>query len=179
MRWLGSVRRDCRSIAAAFAANRDGRLGFWRHARELAHARRIMIHSLSSPARGSQLVLRTRVRLNGDVQTDILASWANAVPQAEAQDLIAAHFRGVAAATLGWPAVTAMARLGSKLLLVAGIAAWALSLRHAWLAGGRALLDALLSDGAFWFGVITLGIGTLLRTALRLWFRRRFRHGLV
>jgi len=101
------------------------------------------------------------------------------VPQAEAQDLIAAHFRGVAAATLGWPAVTAIARLGSMLLVAVGVVLWAWSLRHAWLAGGRALLGALLGNLPFWFGVIALAFGSLLRLALRLWFRRRFRHGLT
>ena len=70
---LASLRRDWRRITASIGTLRGGWRATWRHAREFAASRRIVVHSLSPSDGGPQLVLRTRVRLNGDVQTDVLA----------------------------------------------------------------------------------------------------------
>lgn len=176
---LASLRRDWRRITASIGTLRGGWRATWRHAREFAASRRIVVHSLSPSDGGPQLVLRTRVRLNGDVQTDVLASWLRSTPDATVQALTAAHFREVAAATASWPALAALARLGSKLLVVVTVAMWAVSAIQHGASGWRMLAVSLLADWRVWFGLVTATVGVTLRVALRLWLRCHFRCGLA
>lgn len=176
---LASVKEDCRRIAASFISIRGSRQATWRHARELAASRRILVQSLSPSDAGPQLVLRTRVRLNGDVQTDILASWLLSTPQAAVQALTAAHFREVAAATASWPALAALANLSSKLFVVVSITMWTISGIQHGIGEWRVLAASLVTDWRVWFGLVTVTCSLVLRMALRFWFRRHFRRGLA
>ena len=115
----------------------------------------------------------------GDVQTDVLASWLRSTPDATVQALTAAHFREVAAATASWPALAALARLGSKLLVVVTVAMWAVSAIQHGASGWRMLAVSLLADWRVWFGLVTATVGVTLRVALRLWLRCHFRCGLA
>jgi len=176
---LASLRQDWRRIIASIGTLRGGWQAAWHHAREFAASRRIVVHSLSPSDGGPQLVLRTRVRLNGDVQTDVLASWLRSTPDATVQALTAAHFREVAAATASWPASTALARLGSKLLVVVAVAMWVVPAIHHGASGWRMLAASLLADWRVWFGLVTATVGVALRVVLRFWLRHQFRRGLA
>ena len=176
---LASLRRDWRRITASIGTLRGGWRATWRHAREFAASRRIVVHSLSPSDGGPQLVLRTRVRLNGDVQTDILASWLLSTPQTAVQALTAAHFREVAAATASWPALAALANLSSKLFVVVSITMWTISGIQHGIGEWRVLAASLVTDWRVWFGLVTVTCSLVLRMALRFWFRRHFRRGLA
>jgi hypothetical protein len=65
--------------------------------------RRLQVDTEAQTSNGSCVVLRTRVRLTGDVQTDILRCWLDGTPRQSVEELANRHFRAVADATGGCP----------------------------------------------------------------------------
>src|SRR5262245_37851686 len=85
----------------------------WRDTVQLLAHRRVLVDTHAQTPDGSQVVLRTRVRLDGDVQTDVLRCWLVNTPRATIEVLAKAHFDSVADVTRGWSAAHAMMRRGS------------------------------------------------------------------
>ena len=170
---------DVKALLAAWRSLRGGLTGAWRDTMQLLLHRRVLVDTHAETRRGSQVVLRTRVRLDGDVQTDVLRCWLaeTAAPAVEA--LAKTHFQSVSDATRGLPAARIMARLAAQLLIVVGVIAGILSNLHTLLAEGwRALLPALLAHWWILSGFALAAFGFLLRPVLRFWLRRKFQSGL-
>jgi hypothetical protein len=66
---------------------------------ELAERRSILVQTEVATEGGNQLVLRTRIRIIGDTQTDVLRLWMQRANPDTAQATIHAHFKAVAART--------------------------------------------------------------------------------
>src|SRR5258706_16085508 len=92
---------------------------------------------------GRPIARRPRLRLDGDVQTDILRRWLDAEPRDAVEGLARRHFQSVGDAMRGGPAGPAMVRLGTQLLVTLGAVAGLGSALEPWLrGGGSSLLSA-------------------------------------
>lgn len=128
---------------------------------------------------GQQIVLRTQIRLTGDVQTDILRGWLSGSPMEATEKVLDAHFQSVNEAVKGWAAVGAGVRLGSLLTLALGMTPIAAFVYQRVLQGEwQTLPHLLLTNWWALSGVAIAAIGLLLRRVLRLWIQWRFRRGL-
>lgn len=178
IRMLRLLKDDWARIAAINAST-GGWAAAWQHTWEIANSRRVLVQTLAPSADRPQLVLRTRVRLNGDTQTDVCARWLGSTPKPTAEAFIAAHFRDVVVATVAWPAVAALTRLATTLLILAGLAIWPLPALQGFAGGWRGFAAALLPHRWAWTMVPALMIGVLFRVGFRTWLRRRFSRGLI
>ena len=92
--WLvtatGSLVAACLGVPSRLAEAR-------RCAMELAERRSILVQTEVATDGGKQVVLRTRIRIIGDTQTDVLGSWMHRANPDSAQATIHAHFHAVAA----------------------------------------------------------------------------------
>src|ERR1051325_6456897 len=173
MAWPASLIADFRTALIGWSSARGGWRAAWRDGLELLRQREITVDTRV----GSQVVLRTRVRLTGDAQTDIVRSWLNtAATGTGIRDTANFHFGSVAAAVRGWAVLAAQIRLISDVLVVVGsFTALTSGWRNLQTFELDALLGLLLSQG--WLvGAVTalvgLGIRFAVRFLLRLYFRR-------
>ncbi len=177
--WPASVASDMTALRKAASSARGGLPAAWRDLRQLVADRRVTIDTEAQTETGEQIVLRTQIRLSGDVQTDILRDWLRTAPMEATNDILAAHFRSVSAAVEGWAAVGAGARLGSLLGVALGMIPVAVFITHHALQGGwHALIRLSLTNWWALSGIAIAALGLLLRRTLRLWIQWKFRRGL-
>jgi hypothetical protein len=62
--WLASLIADINALVAAWSSVRGGWQAAWRDAAQLLAHRRVLVDTLAQTSEGTQVVLRTRVRLN-------------------------------------------------------------------------------------------------------------------
>jgi hypothetical protein len=175
--WIATIAVDVATVRASWRAVGGGWRAARRDARELIAHRRIDVATAAMTRDGTQVVLRTRLRLIGDTQTDILRSWLERAPGKEAEAAIDAHFRSVAAAISGWSIARAMERI---VVRFAGILGGGVSMVTATLkilfAPAPLLVHAVLTSWVLWggFGFALLGsvIRWFVRWRLRALFRR-------
>lgn len=128
---------------------------------------------------GAQVVLRTRFRLIGDTQTDILRGWLDAAASKELDDTVRTHFQTVAAAMHGWAAMRAIER-------VLILSAWCIGLLFGAATTAQKFMALPMSDAVFavftrwhlWVGLAPAVLGHLIRWLLRLRLRAVFRHAM-
>jgi hypothetical protein len=177
--WPASLIADFNALAAASSSVRGGWQGAWRNTMQFLAHRQVLVDTQGQTWNGIRVVLRTRVRLTGDVQTDILRCWIDGSPRPLVEALAKAHFQSVADAVHGWSAARAMIRLGSQLIVALGVFAGIPStVRTAFEAGSESLVPAVLANWGVLFGVASAAVGLMLRWVLRLWLRWKFRGGL-
>jgi hypothetical protein len=177
--WLTSLIADLRVLAAAWSSVRGGWRAAWRDAAQFLAHRRLQVDTQAETRDGTRVVLRTRVRLNGDVQTDILRCWLTDAPRQSVDELAKTHFQSVADATLGWSAVGAGIRLGSLLIVAVGAIPGSVSaIQPALQAEWGSLIPAVFTNWRVLAGITVAALGFLLRWVLRLWLRWKFRGGL-
>jgi RNase P/RNase MRP subunit POP5 len=174
--WIAAIAADVAAVHAGLQTVRGG----WRaarcDARELIAHRRILVDTPAMTRNGMQVVLRTRLRLFGDTQTDILRSWLEMAPRTEAQAAIAAHFRSVAAAMGGWSVARAMERVLVRLTgMVGGAVSVAVIIQKILVTPAPLLLHTVLSSWALWGGTAFALLGTMVRWFVRWRLRAVFR----
>ncbi len=141
--------------------------------------RRVTVDTEAQTPTGKQIVLRTQVRLTGDVQTDILRGWLSGTSVEAAGKVLDAHFQSVNDAVKGWSAVGAGVRLGSMLSFALGIITAGMFIIQRVLHGEwQTLIRLLLTNWWALSGIVIAALGLLLRRALRLWVQWKFRRGL-
>ena len=166
---------DVEILLATWRSAPGGWRRAWRDAVAFMTRRQVLVETKDGPA----IVLRTRVRLDGDVQTDILRRWLDATPRDAIEGLTRRHFQSVGDAMRGWPAVRAMVRLGTQLLVTLGAVAGLGSAIETWLrVGWSSLLSALLADWWTLSSVALMALAPVLRRVVRWWLRRKLRNGL-
>jgi hypothetical protein len=177
--FLATSIAEIQALRASWTTIRGG----WRAARSdaqqlLAH-RRVMVDTAAMTRDGMQTVLRTRVRLSGDTQTDVLRAWLDtATPETVAQ-AAQIHFQSVAAAMGGFAAALGMERLATRFTMLVGS-----------LVSAAATINRLLrEDPALWLHILATqwwllsGLGFALLAVIARWLlrwrlRARFRRGL-
>jgi hypothetical protein len=166
---------DVEILLAAWRSAPGGWRRAWRDAAAIVTRRQVLVETTDGPA----IVLRTRLRLDGDVQTEILRRWLEATPRDAVESLTRRHFQSVRDAMRGWPAVRAMVRLGTQLLVTLGAVAGLGSAIETWLqVGWGSLLSALLADWWTLSSIAVMVLAPVLRWAVRVWLRRKLRNGL-
>lgn len=177
---LSGVASDIAALRAAWGTARGG----WRAARQDAHElvvhRRVSVATSAMMPDGMVPVLRTRLRIIGDAQTDVLRGWLETASPEAMKAATDAHFRKVAAAFGGWAVARAMERLLLRTISLLGGAVGAVTVIREMLAQhGAAVLGAVLMDPWFW-GAIALPLAAMaVRMVLRWRLRRMFRRGLA
>jgi hypothetical protein len=166
---------DVKILLTAWRSAPGGWRRAWRDAAAMMTHRQVLVETTDS----ATIVLRTRVRLNGDVQTEILQRWLEGTPRDAIEGLTRRHFQSVGEAMRGWPAIRAMVRLGTQLLATVGAFAGLGSAIATWLRmGWSELLAALLADWWTLSGIALMALAPVLRWAVRVWLRRKLRNGL-
>jgi hypothetical protein len=177
--WPASLIADISALAATWSSARGGWRAAWRDAAQFLAHRRLLVDTRAQTREGGQVVLRTRVRLNGDVQTDVLRCWLNDAPRQSIEELAKTHFQSIAVAARGWSTVLAGIRLGSLFTVAVGaIPGSASAIRLALQAEWESLIPAVLTDWWVLSSIAIAAVGFLLRRALLLWLRWKFRAGL-
>jgi hypothetical protein len=177
--WPAASIADIAALRASWGSVRGG----WRAARQdaaqlLAH-RRILVDTQAMTPGGMRVVLRTRLRLSGDVETDILRAWLDATTPEVVGALSSEHFQAVAAAIGGWAAALGMQRLATRLTIAIGsVAGGAATLRTLLTSEPALLLHAVLADWYLLAGFAFASLGVLIRGTLRWRLRAIFRIGL-
>jgi hypothetical protein len=166
--FLAPTIADIQALRASWATVRGGWGAARSDARQLLAHRRIMVETAAATPNGTQTVLRTRVRLSGDTQTDILRDWfATASPDAVAA-ATQVHFQSLAAAMGGFAAALGMERLATRFTMLAGT-----------LASAAAMTNRLLrEDPALWLHILAThwwllsGLGFALLAMIARWLLR-------
>jgi hypothetical protein len=167
------------ALRAAASSARGGLPAAWRDAMQLLSDRRVLIETTAPTPDGNPIVLRTQLRLNGDVQTDILREWLDGALTEATNKLLDAHFRSVNEAVKGWAAVGAGVRLGSLLTITLGVVPVSMSIiPHALQSEWQMLPRLLLANWWTVSGVAIAAVGLLLRRLLRVWVQWKFHRGL-
>ena len=118
--WLAAIVSDVVALRTHWSGVRGGWRAARRDAEELVKYRRLLVDTSAMTPDGMAVVLRTRLRIIGDTQTDILRRWlATATPEA-VERTSKTHFQAVAAALGGWNAARAMERVVIRLGWVIG-----------------------------------------------------------
>ena len=166
---------DVEILLAAWRSAPGGWRRAWRDAVTIMTRRQVLVETTDGPA----IVLRTRLRLDGDVETEILRRWLEATPRDAVESLTRRHFQAVRDAMRGWPAIRAMVRLGTRLLVTLGAVAGLFSAIETWLqVGWSSLLSALLADWWTLSSIAVMVLAPVLRWAVRVWLRRKLQYGL-
>ena len=174
-----SVTADMAAFAIAASSARGGLPAAWRDLRQLLSDRCVTVDTEAQTPTGKQIVLRTQVRLTGDVQTDILRGWLSGTPVEAANKVLDAHFQSVNEAVRGWSAIGAAVRLGSLLTFALGMIPVASSIIQRVLHGEwQTLIRLLLTNWWALSGIVIAALSLLLRWALRLWIQWKFHRGL-
>lgn len=177
--WLTATGDDIAALWASWGSVRGGWRAARRDARELLAHRRLLIDTQAMTPQGMRVVLRTRLRLIGDTQTDILRGWLESSSPEAVRALAETHFQTVTAALGGWAAALGMERMLARLVGACGGIAAAASTVQEMLATERALLlHAILTDWRLLGGLGVLVLGVPIRWLLRRRVRAIFRSGL-
>ncbi len=181
---LASLARDVSTLRDAWGSLRRGGSALWADARQLVEERAVQVQTTAlAPGPGwaaDTTVLRTRLRLNGDAETEVCRPWLRDAPADRVQALVAAHFASVEMAVQGWAAIRALASLVSRLAVLAG-ATWTL-LRlgwSGWSGGVAALPEAIAAEPLLVAGLVLALAGLVLGQGLRRYARHRFRLALA
>ncbi|MBN9510707.1 MAG: hypothetical protein J0I21_16560 [Alphaproteobacteria bacterium] len=176
---LAIVIEDIAALRANWCSVRGGWRAAWQDAHELIEHRRLRIDTRAMTPDGLQIVMRTRLRLTGDTQTDILRGWlAGSTPETVGA-LAEVHFRSVAAASAGWTALFAMQRMLTRLLGSVGAAWFGIAgAERMFTAHPGQIIHAVLTDPYLLPGAGVFALGVPIRWALRRWLRAIFRRGL-
>ncbi len=174
--WLAAIAADIAALRASWRSVRGGWAAARRDARELIAHRRVLVDTSAMTRNGMQVVLRTRLRLIGDTQTDILRVWFDAAPPSEIEATTNAHFQSLAAAMSGWAAAQAMERLFVQLTWILGaIVGAAAALQKILATPVSDLALALLTNWYLWTGIALPLLGSIIRWILRWRLRAMFR----
>ena len=170
---------DLRTLRESWGSARGGWRAARRDAAELLAHRRILVDTQAMTPDGVRIVLRTRVRLSGDTETDILRSWLDGATPAALEASASAHFYAVAAAISGFGAAVSMERLVVRAALFAGSVVSAVAaFRNLLQTEPSQLIEVLLSDRTLLTALVLVLAGVLLRVILRWRLRAIFRRGL-
>jgi hypothetical protein len=176
--WFAATAADVKTLRESWGSVRGGWRGARRDGFELVGHRRIQVDTQAMMPEGMRVVLRTRVRLNGDTETDILRRWFDTVAPAALEASAAVHFRGVAAAVAGFAAATSLERLIVRAGLFAGsVVSFVVALRHILQTDPSQVVWILLGDWMFWTALLLVLAVVLLRLFLRWRLRAIFRRG--
>ncbi len=138
-----------------------------------------MVDTTAMTGDGIQTVIRTRLRLSGDTQTDILRAWIDTAPLAIVEATAQTHFQSVAAAMGGFAAALSMERLATRLAMLAGSIGTAAPTIIRLLRADPALwLHILLTQWWLWSGLAFALLAMIARLLLRWRLRARFGRGL-
>jgi hypothetical protein len=174
--WIASIAADVAAVRANWRSVRGRWCAARRNARELIAHRRIRVDTSAMTRDGAQVVLRTRLRLIGDTQTDILRSWFETAPAREIEDAIAAHFQSVAAAMNGWPVARAIERLLVRLIGMLGIGLSAgAAVQKILTTPAPFVVHAMLASWPLWGGFVLALLGNVVRLLIRWRLRAMFR----
>jgi hypothetical protein len=176
--WLAATRADIGALRASWNTVRGGWRAARRDAAELITHRRVLVDTQAMTPDGVRAVLRTRLRLIGDTETDILRGWLATAPPEAVAAAATAHFAAVGAAAGGWAAAVGMERLLMRFLVLAGaFGGAAAALHRIMVTEASQLVDVLLTDWRLWIGVAFGLVGGAGRWLLRLRLRARFGGG--
>ncbi|HEU0216896.1 MAG TPA: hypothetical protein VFQ90_09550 [Stellaceae bacterium] len=167
---------DVRAVAAAWSARGSDAPNAATNLSTLLIRRQLVIDTSGPVGDRTDIVLRTRLRLSGDSETDILRDWLQTTPSADVETLCTAHFRSVAATTSLTPVIGAVIRLATDLAILMGTVGGIVAIvRDLLREGWRALGPALLANWGLAAGVILAMTGMALRILLRTWLRQKLR----
>ncbi len=170
---------DIKALRASWNSVRGGWGAARSDARQLIAHRRIMVDTPAMTGDGMQTVLRTRLRLSGDTQTDILRAWIDTAPPAIVEATAQTHFQSVTAAMGGFAAALGMERLATRFVMLVGTIATAAPTILRLLRSDPALwLHILLTQWWLWSGLAFALLALMMRWLLRWRLRARFRSGL-
>ncbi len=177
--FLASSIADFRALRASWNTVRGGWGAARSDARQLIAHRRIEVDTQAMTGNGMQPVMRTRLRLSGDTQTDILRGWIDTAPPAIVTATAETHFQSVAAAMGGFAAALGMERLATRLVVLVGSVVSAGATIRRLLETDRALWPhILLTHWWLWSGLAFALLALVARWLLRWRLRARFRGGL-
>lgn len=173
---LERIAADARAVAAAWSARDSNAPNAAKNLSALLIQRRLVIDTSGPVGDHTDVVLRTRLRLSGDSETDILRDWLQTTPSADVETLCTAHFRSVGAATSLSPVIGAAIRLATDFAVMVGTAGGIVAIARDLLSEGwRALGPALLANWGLRAGIILGIMGVVLRILLRTWLRQKLR----
>jgi hypothetical protein len=177
--WFADIKTDIAALRTSWRSVRGGWRAALEDAEQLIAHRRIMVDTQAMLPGGMRVVLRTRIRLSGDTETDILRAWLNATASDAVAALASTHFLAVAAATNGLAAAVGMERLVTRFMIAMGTAGGAGTTIWAMLTTKLALLiPTLLTMWALLVPVALAMAGVLVKLILRRRLREMFRRGL-
>jgi hypothetical protein len=170
---------DLRALRDSWGSVRGGWRGARQDAEQLLAHRRLLVDTSAMTQIGAQVVMRTRLRLSGDVQTEILRAWLVAAPAEAVEETVREHFRSVAVAAGGWGAALGLQRIVTRMTIVVGSLGSAASTLWASLhSAPHEWLNIVLTHWWLLSGFALALLGGLARWALRLRLRAIFRRGL-
>jgi len=173
---LQRIAADVRAVAAAWSARGGNAPNAAENLSTLLTRRQLVIDTSGPVGDRTDIVLRTRLRLSGDSETDILRAWIQATPSADVETLCTAHFRSVAATTSLTPVIGAVIRLATDLAILMGTVGGIVAIVRGFLREGwGALGPALLANWGLAAGIILAVTGPALRMLLRTWLRQKLR----
>jgi hypothetical protein len=177
--WLAAGVADIKALRQSWGSVRGGWRAARRDAAELLAHRRILVDTQAMMPGGMRVVLRTRVRLNGDTETDILRGWLEAAAPTALEALANAHFCAVVAAIGGFASAVAMERLVVRAVVLAASVVSAVAAIWTLLQTEPSrLIEALLSDWGLLAALVLALAGGPVRVILRWRLRAIFRRGL-
>jgi len=178
--WLSASIADIQVLRASWTTVRGGWGAARSDAAQLLTHRRVMVDTSAMTRDGMQTVLRTRLRLSGDTQTDVLRVWIDSATSDIVERTARGHFQSVAVAMGGFAAALGMERLATRLVMLVGSVASAVATILTLLATEPALwLHTMLTHWLLLSGWVLALIGVAVRWILRLRLRAKFRGGLT
>ncbi len=176
---LASIIADIRALQASWSTVRGGWGAARSDARQLLAHRRIMVETDGVTGAGTQTVLRTRVRLSGDTQTEILRGWIISAPPDAVAATAGAHFESVAAAMGGFAAALGMERLAARLVMLAGtLASVMATVNRLWREAPGLWLHTMAAHWWLLSGLALALLAVVVRRLLRWRLQALFRRGL-
>jgi hypothetical protein len=169
-----SIAADLAVLRASWQSVRGGWMAARREARALIEHRRVLVDTQAMTRDGMQVVLRTRLRLIGDTQTDVLRGWLDNATVKDLDSTVAIHFQAVEAAIDGWSVARAMERLFARgTAAIGSLAAMAATIER--ILTTPPTFHAVLINPALWSGVVFALAGSAVRRIVRWRLRVLFR----
>lgn len=180
---LAAIIADIRALRDSWSSVRGGWRAAWRDAAQLIAHRRVLVDTQALTPDGMKVVLRTRLRLSGDTQTDVLRVWFDRTAPELVEKKVQAHFQNVAAAMGGFAAAVGMERLISRFAILLGtvetIGGAAATIRMLLEAEPALWLHIVLTQWWLLPGIAVALFGAFARGVLRWRRRTRFHGGLT
>jgi hypothetical protein len=171
-KWLPGVTSDVLVLRGAWDSVRGGWRGALREANILIASRCAIVDTSGQTANGKHVVLRTRIWIDGDFQTDVLWSAEIASP------IIDAHFRAVWAVAGSLLVQAALKRLVTLGVVWSGTLLCVVMPMYRIIAVGFIQeAQAVILDRRIWAGLAFVVSGLTTHWALTLRTRRMFRSG--